>query len=663
MAKKLVIMESPTKTKAVQKYLGNDYNVLSCDGHITNLATKGEFYLGVDLKTFEPSYKIERKKKLVVKKLQDALLKCDEVLLATDPDREGEAIAYHLREVLKINDYSKRVSFNEITEDVVKAAFKNPRELDMNLVRSQETRRILDRFIGFRLSKLLQKKIRSKSAGRVQSVALKLIVIREREHQEFISQEYWSIEAYYKKHILKLTKFEDQAITINNGAEARHIIANLNSEFVVKNVQEKTKMRNSNNPYTTSTMFQDASSRLNFASNKTSLLAQQLYEGIDINGTLTGFITYPRTDSIRLSEKFVENVFQYIKTEFGSQYLGTVKISKKKSNVQDAHEAIRPTNIDITPEKAKQYLNRDQLRLYKLIYSRALASLTAPAKLMQKTIIFNNNGYQFRLNGQTIVFDGFLKFYQDDEDNNESIKLPNFKANQVVKINEIKPLQHFTKPKPRYTEAKLIKTLEELGVGRPSTYAPIMRTLRDRGYVLLENKSLKASDRGILTNDKLQQFFKDIIDEKYTSMIEEHLDYIAHGREDHKELLKSFWEKFEPRVEEAFEKMEVVEVEKTGDECPQCTQDLVYRYGRYGKFIGCSGFPKCRFVRSVVQIDLGICPDCENGQLVIKFNRRSQKFIACTNYPECTYIDSYIELKQEATTEAQSDNIIDDDEK
>lgn len=653
MAKKVVIMESPTKTKAVQKYLGNEYIVVSSEGHITNLANKGEYFLGIDLKTFTPFYRVEIKKKPIVEKLKKVVKDAEQVFLATDPDREGEAISYHLNETLKINNKSVRVSFNEITKDIVLEAFANPRKLDMNLVHSQEARRMIDRMIGFRLSKLLQKKIRSKSAGRVQSVALKLIVLREKEYLNFISKEYWTIEAHWKKHILKLGKYNQQVLEINNKFEADSIIKKLSSKFLIKEVLEKPRIRQSNNPYITSTMLQDGSSRLNFVANKTSLIAQQLYEGIDINGTLTGFITYPRTDSIRLSEKFVFNTFKFITKNLDKKYVGSVKPHKKKNNVQDAHEAIRPTDINMTPEKAKSYLSRDQLKLYKLIYSRAIASLMAPAQILGKTIILDNNGYEFRLTGQIITFDGFLKYYQNHEDDNASIKLPNWKVNDIIVIKKIESLQHWTKPKPRYSEAKLIKTLEELGVGRPSTYAPIMRTLRDRGYVLLENKALKATEKGILTNDKLQEFFQDVINETYTSEVESQLDLISNGSLSYYELVKSFWEKFEPRVEEAFLKMTEVMVEKTGTLCPRCESDLVYRFGKYGKFIGCSNFPKCRYISSLNPVNLGNCSECNVGELVIKINRRNQKFIACSNYPNCKFVDSYNEddKKDENKTE------------
>ncbi|WP_425380266.1 type I DNA topoisomerase [Spiroplasma endosymbiont of Stenodema calcarata] len=649
-------MESPTKTKAVEKYLGDGYLVLSSEGHIRNLSTKGEFGLGVDIETFEPTYKMERGKKKLVKKLKQEAKDADLVILATDPDREGEAIAYHLNEVLKCNEKSRRVRFNEITKDAVLEAFKHQTDLDMNLVRSQETRRILDRFIGFRLSKLLQKKIKSKSAGRVQSVALKLVVEREKEWQDFISEEYWTIEGLYKKAIVKLTKFNDEKIELKLEADVLKVKKALKKDFVVMQIKEIEKNRKSPNPHTTSTMLQEASSKLGFASNKTSLIAQQLYEGIKVKDNITGFITYPRTDSIRLSDKFIQDAFDYITIKFGEKYLGEVKISaKNKKNVQDAHEAIRPTDLIMTPEMAKEYLSRDQLRLYKIIYNRALASLMANAKLLSKTIILNNNNnYEFRMTGSTVQFDGFLKCSALDEDE-EIAKLPVLKPNQIINLNELFGIQHFTKPPSRYSEAKLIKTLEEIGVGRPSTYAPIMRTLKERGYIIVENKAIKATEKGILTSDKLQEYFNDIINETYTSTIEESLDVIAHGETDPKPLLKEFWERFEPRIEAAMELMEEIPVEKAGIDCPECGRDLVYRYGKYGKFIACSGFPKCRYIHQTGP-KFGPCPECGVGEIILKFNKRYQRFKACTNYPNCQYTDSYKEEKSDQTGQNSDNN-------
>ena len=653
MAGTLVILESPTKTKAVAKYLGEGYTVLSSEGHIRNLSTKGEFGLGVDIITFEPTYKIERGKKEKVKELKTAAKSAELVILATDPDREGEAIAYHLNEVLACKDKSRRVRFNEITKDAVLEAFQYQTDIDMNLVKSQEARRILDRFIGFRLSKLLQKKIKSKSAGRVQSVALKLIVEREKEYQNFVPKEYWTVEGLYKKAIVKLAKYQNKKIELNNEAEVLKVKAALQKDYEVVYINENERQRKSPNPHTTSTMLQEASSKLRFPSNKTSMIAQQLYEGIKVKDDLVGFITYPRTDSIRLSEKFVQDAFDYITINYGQEYLGEVKQpSRKKKNVQDAHEAIRPTDLKMTPDLAKEYLSRDQWRLYKIIYQRALASLMASAKLLGTTISLLNNDYEFRITGSVVIFEGFLKVVSLDDDE-DLAKLPKLKIGQFINLNELYGICHFTKPPSRYSEARLIKTLEEIGVGRPSTYAPIMKTLRDRGYIMIENKTIKATERGILTSDKLQEYFNDIINESYTSSIEETLDVISKGESEPKPLLKEFWERFEPRIENAMNLMEEIPVEKAGIICPECGNDLVYRYGKYGKFIACSGFPKCRYIHQTGP-KFGACPKCGIGEIILKFNKRNQRFKACTNYSDCDYTDSY---KEEKSTDNGGDNI------
>lgn len=647
MAEILVIMESPTKTKAVEKYLGEKYKVLSSEGHIRNLSTKGDLGLGVDLISFDPFYKMERGKKDLIKLLKQEAKKVNLVVLATDPDREGEAIAYHLNEVLDVKDKSKRVRFNEITKDAVVEAFKTLDDIDMQLVRSQETRRIIDRFIGFRLSRLLQKKIKSKSAGRVQSVALKLIVEREKEHEQFVPSEYWTIEGKFKKAVVKLAKYNSKKIDLNNEQKVMEVKNNLKKQYLVVDIKETEKSRKSPFPHTTSTMLQESSSALGFASAKTSLLAQQLYEGIKVGNDITGFITYPRTDSTRLSDKFIQDAFDYIEITFGKDYLGEVKKpTGKKKNVQDAHEAIRPTDLLMTPEKAKQYLSRDQQRLYRIIYNRALASLMSNALLITTSIILDNNGYEFRITGSNIKFEGFLKCINLDEEDNDVVRLPKLKVNETIEFSELFGIRHFTKPTARYSESKLIKTLEEIGVGRPSTYAPIMKTIRDRGYITVENKAIKATERGILTSDKLQEYFDDIINESYTSSVEDILDEIAQGEADNKLLLKDFWEKFEPRVLNAMEKMPEIPVEKAGIICPSCGSDLVYRYGKYGKFIACSAFPKCRYIHQT-EPKFGPCPNCETGEIILKINKRSQKFKACTSYPDCDYTDSYKEEKKD----------------
>lgn len=648
MSSKLVIMESPTKSKTVASYLGKDYIVLSSDGHIRDLATKGQFGLGIDFDKYTPIYKTPRSKMPKIKELKAAAKKASHIYLATDHDREGEAIAYHLDSVLETNGKSSRVTFNEITKDAILEAMKNDHNLDMNLVHSQQARQMLDRMIGFRLSNLLQKKIGSRSAGRVQSVALKLIAMREREIANFVPEEFWTITSIYQNFVLTLEKYQETAVKISNEIEAKAIEAALSDNYRVVSITKQNRKRNSLNPLTTSTMLQ-AATKLNFTTLKTTFIAQQLYEGIEINGKLQGFISYPRTDSIRLNNNFVDLAKELIIKTYGEEYLGTIKNQSNKKNVQDAHEAIRPTDLSITPKIASQFLNKDQLKLYQLIYNRTLTSLMAPAKLLTTTMWFDNNNYQFKLSGQEIEFKGFLIIEDNSIEKEEILNLPNLEQDQIINTNQVNLQQNFTKPKPRYTEARLIKTLEDLGIGRPSTYSPILNTIKIRGYVILENKAFKATDKGLLTNDKLQEFFYDIINENYTSQVETELDSIAQGKLIMNQVVADFWLKFEPRVENAFENMQEEKPKpKLLDEiCPKCQQyQLVERVGRYGKFIACSGFPKCNYIKKEVKI-IKPCPNCKTGNLVVKSAKGKRKFLGCTNYPECKYIEKYEEESSE----------------
>lgn len=653
MSTKLVIMESPTKSKTVASYLGKDYLVLSSDGHIRDLASKGEYRLGINFDDYTPIYKTPRKKMPKIKELKNAAKKVDHIYLATDHDREGEAIAYHLDMVLEASNKSSRVTFNEITKDAILTAINNDHQLDMNLVNSQKARQMLDRMIGFRLSNLLQKKIGSRSAGRVQSVALKLISIREREINDFLPEEYWIITADYQKFILTLDKYRNEVIKITNAEQATAIKNALSNKYKVISITKQNRKRNSLNPLTTSTMLQ-AATRLNFSTGKTTFLAQQLYEGIDIKGKLQGFISYPRTDSIRLNPNFIEIAKKLIVDTYGQEYLGQEKSQSNKKNVQDAHEAIRPTDLAMTPKLASQFLSKDQLKLYQLIYNRTLSSLMAPAKLWTTTIWFDNNEYQFRLSGQEIEFKGFLIIDDNSVEKEEVVNLPSLKADQIITTDKLNLQQNFTKPKARYSEARLIKTLEELGIGRPSTYSPILNTIQVRGYVVLENKAFKPTEKGLLTNDKLQEFFYDIINENYTSQVEEELDSIAQGKLVMNEVVKDFWLKFEPRVENAFENMvEAKPVPKFLDEiCPRCQEHLlVERVGRYGKFVACSGFPKCTYIKKEVKV-VKPCPVCQNGNLVVKSAKGKRKFLGCTNYPDCKHIEKYQESEEKKEIEA-----------
>ena len=633
MTKNLVIVESPSKSKTIEKYLGKDYHVVSSKGHIRDLSTKGKYGLGVDVdNNFKPDYTFISGKKKLIKELNNDVKKVDNVYLATDPDREGEAISWHLKECLDLNDKNyKRIVFNEITKNAILNSFDHARDIDMNLVSSQETRRILDRIIGFRLSKLMQAKTSGSSAGRVQSVALKLIVDKEREIEKFTPEEYWTIKALFND-------FEaDYDGDIHTEEEANNILKKLKKDFVLESVTEKKKTRNSKVPFITSTLQQDASNKLGMTAKKTMSIAQKLYEGIELPGETVGLITYMRTDSIRLSNDFINDTYQFIKNKFGSNYVGSVKVSKKTENVQDAHEAIRPTSINRIPEEIKPYLTPDEYKLYRMIYYRALASLMKNAKYMQTSINLSNNGYNFKATGSVITFDGYLKVYKEYEDVNDVV-LPDFKdyKSKVIVSSDITKEQHFTKPPSRYTEAKLIKEMEELGIGRPSTYAKIIDTIKERGYVNVQDKKFVPTEIGFEITDKLQEFFSHLINVKYTASMETNLDEIAEGKKNWVNVLKEFYDDFEPYVENAFKEMPKKEAEETGENCPECGSPLVYRKGKYGKFIACSNFPKCKYIKQEesAQEEVCDCPNC-SGKIVKKRSKRGKIFYGCSNYPKC----------------------------
>lgn len=644
MSKKIVIVESPSKSKTIEKYLGSDYIVTSSKGHVRDLATSGKEGLGVDVENqFTPKYVINKDKRDVVKELKELVKESDEVYLATDPDREGEAISWHLAQVLNVDmDKENRVVFNEVTKDAVVNALNHPRKIDQNLVKSQETRRVLDRIIGFKLSKLLQKKIKSKSAGRVQSVALRLIVEREREIEAFIPQEYWKIKAEFEKDEIEFTgelaKYNNKKIEIKNGEEANKIYESLNKEFEVGTVKKTTKKRESKLPFITSTLQQEASSKLGYKAKKTMSIAQKLYEGIALEDETVGLITYMRTDSTRLSDVFVNSAQEYIEKKYGKDYVGKVKVSKKTENVQDAHEGIRPTSALRTPESVKKFLKTDEYKLYSLIYARAMASLMAPAKFDATSVILLNNGYEFKVTGSVIKFDGYLRVYGEYEKQNNEL-LPELKEQEVLASKKVEKSQHFTKPPARYSEAKLIKEMEELGIGRPSTYAMIIDTIQTRGYVELIDKAFKPTETGILTSDRLTQYFNDIINVEYTAKMEHELDEIAEGEDDYVSALQSFMDIFQPLLDDAYEKMEVIAPKKTGEKCPECGHDLVERRGRYGVFVACENYPECKYIKKdPVELEYTgeECPKC-GGKMVFK-NGRFGRFEACSNYPECKYI-------------------------
>lgn len=639
MAKNLVIVESPSKSKTIEKYLGEDYKVVSSKGHIRDLATTGQYGLGVDIENgFKPNYVPIKGKSSVIKDLKKAVKESDTVYLASDPDREGEAIAWHLKDALGIKDNNyKRVLFNEITHDKVIEAIGNPTVIDDNLVKSQETRRILDRIIGFRLSKLLQSKIGAKSAGRVQSVALKLIVDREREIEAFQPEEYWTITAIFPDYEAELFKYKSEDIELHNEEEANKVLDELGEDYTVEAIEKKEKAKKSKFPFITSTLQQEASTKLGFPARKTMSIAQKLYEGIDLGSETVGLITYMRTDSIRLSDDFVKPAMKYIEKEYGKKYVGNVKKSKKKENVQDAHEAIRPTSVLRSPLKVKEYLSTDEFKLYSLIYKRTLASLMSDASVNQTTIVFDNNDYKFKTTGSILIFDGYLKVYKDYESTEDKI-LPEIGESEVASTTNVDCSQHFTKPPARYTEAKLIKEMEELGIGRPSTYATIIDTIKSRDYVTLEEKKFKPTEMGIETTDKLQEFFSDLINTEYTRDMEDDLDSIAEGGLIWNEVLKKFYELFEPRVKNAFSDMEKKAPEETGEACPECGNPLVIRKGKYGAFTACSNYPECKYIKKEEKevVEIMDCPLCD-GKIVEKPTRRGKVFYGCNHYPKCKF--------------------------
>ena len=643
MSKKLVIVESPHKSKTIEKYLGKDFKVVSSVGHIRDLSTSGKYGFGVDIdNNFKPDYKIIKGKAKLVKELKKDIKDADFVYLATDPDREGEAISWHLYDTLGLKEENyDRIVFNEITKKAVLDSFNKARKIDDNLVKSQETRRILDRIIGFRLSKLMQSKTGGKSAGRVQSVALKLIVDREREIEAFIPEEYFEIEAKFNDFDAKLDTYNHKKIEIKKESEAKEILSKLSNAFKIESIDKKEKAKKSKFPFTTSTLEQEASTKLGFTSKKTMMIAQKLYEGINLKDGAEGLISYMRTDSVRLSDEFIKDTYGYIKDNYGSEYVGYVKKSNKTENVQDAHEAIRPTNINNNPEKIKEYLTNDEYKLYSLIYYRALASLMKDAKVEATTVILDNNNYQFKINGQILIFDGYLKVYSKYEDSEDKV-LPdfsNYKSNVLV-ANTIEYTSHTTKPPARYTESKLIKEMEELGIGRPSTYAKTIDTIEERGYVKVIDKKFIPTEVGIETTDKLQEFFKDIINVEYTKNMEDDLDKIAEGNMEWNKLLSIFYQEFEPKVEVAFKNMEKKAPEETGELCPNCGSPLVIKQSKYGKFTACSNYPTCKYIKSNKEEkevkEIISCPKCD-GKILEKKTKRGKIFYGCSNYPKCDF--------------------------
>lgn len=648
MADNLVIVESPAKAKTIEKYLGKRYKVIASMGHVRDLPRS---QMGVDTEdNYEPKYITIRGKGPVVKDLKKHAKKAKKIFLASDPDREGEAIAWHLSKILELEDSKEnRVVFNEITKDAVKDSFKHPRGIEMDLVDAQQARRILDRLVGYNISPVLWKKVKKGlSAGRVQSVALRLVIDRENEIRNFKPEEYWSIEGEFRykksKFTAKFLHYKNKPYKLNNKDDVQRITEALNGDqFEITNVNRKEKTRYPAHPFTTSTLQQEAARKLNFKARKTMMLAQQLYEGIDLKrqGTV-GLITYMRTDSTRISTSAKSEAQQYINDKYGEQYVSQRNSSGKQGD-QDAHEAIRPTSTMRTPDDMKAFLTRDQHRLYKLIWERFVASQMAPAILDTVALDVTQNDIKFRANGQTIKFKGFMTLYveaKDDKENDKENKLPQLDKGDKVTATKIEPAQHFTQPPPRYTEARLVKTLEELKIGRPSTYAPTIDTIQKRNYVKLESKRFIPTELGEIVYEQVKEYFPEIIDVEFTVNMETLLDKIAEGDMNWRKVIGDFYNSFKQDVERAESEMEKIEIkdEPAGEDCEVCGSPMVIKMGRYGKFMACSNFPDCRNTKAIVKTIGVTCPKCNEGDVVERKSKKNRIFYGCSRYPECDFI-------------------------
>lgn len=593
MSDKVIIVESPAKSKTIASYFNNKVTVLSSVGHIRDLATSGKGGLGVDVdNNFEPTYKIIKGKSKLVAELKKKT-KGKEVLIATDPDREGEAIAWHIADELGLDlNENNRIVFKEITKPAVMAAIDQKRKIDLGLVNSQESRRILDRIIGFKLSSLLRKKIKSRSAGRVQSVALKLIVDLEREIEKFVPETYYTIHAHFGEHVADYVIPKDTRIDLET---ANQIVETSKNPFIVEDIQEREVKRQAKPPYMTSTLLQDGVNSLYMSSSRVMAVASELYQGIEIAGQIIGLITYMRTDSNRLSKEFVDPAKRFIEENYGKNYLGFYRTSKKDSS-QDAHEAIRPTDVRNTPEKMERFLTKDQYKVYKRIYERAVGSLMAPAVFKSTKVTLNSNENIYTMDGSILVFDGHIKVTGEQ---NKDKTIPVYQVGQELVSDQVEKIEKQTQPPARFNEASLIKTLESNGIGRPSTYSTIIKTIRSRDYVTVENRRFKPTEQGKLTVDTLNQYFTKIMDTNYTSNMEKELDQIADGKVDHIALLRDFYDRFIPLLEEADEKMEKIKPVVTDKICPNCGGNLVIRKSKYGEFYGCSNFPKCKHIEEI----------------------------------------------------------------
>ncbi|MFC3746282.1 type I DNA topoisomerase [Paenibacillus sp. GCM10012306] len=651
MADTLVIVESPAKAKTIGKYLGSKYIVKASMGHVRDLPKS---QIGVEVENdFNPKYITIRGKGSVLKELKDARKKVKKVYLAADPDREGEAIAWHLAHALDLDNTEEcRVVFNEITKQAVKDAFKTPRKINMDLVNAQQARRILDRLVGYKISPLLWKKVKKGlSAGRVQSVAVKIIMDRENEIAEFVPTEYWSITARLgirdTNFEAKFYKLNGEKKELNQESDVQEVLQAIEgADFTVSQVKEKERQRHPSAPFTTSSLQQEAARKLGFRAAKTMSVAQQLYEGVELGkeGTV-GLITYMRTDSTRISATAQEEAKELILSKYGEKFVpeSPRQYSKKAAGAQDAHEAIRPTSALREPETVKEFMSRDQFRLYKLVWERFVSSQMSSALLDTLSVDIGAGPAIFRAVGSKVSFPGFMKVYvegNDDGTTDEEKFLPPLQSGDHLNTQEVDPKQHFTQPPPRYTEARLVKTLEELGIGRPSTYAPTLETIQKRGYVAIEEKKFMPTELGELVIEQMEEFFPEILNVEFTANMEGDLDHVEEGSEDWVKVLAEFYESFEKRLEFAEEEMKEIEIEdEVSDElCEKCGKPMVYKLGRFGKFLACSGFPDCRNTKPIVK-DIGVtCPKCHEGKVVERRSKKGRVFYGCDQYPGCDFV-------------------------
>ena len=644
----LVIVESPTKAKTIERYLGKNFKVVASKGHLRDLPKSK---MGVDIEhNYEPHYISIRGKGDLIKSLKKEAAKADAVYLASDPDREGEAISWHLAHLLGLDlNAPIRVEFNEITKDAIKEAFKNPRKIDMDLVDAQQARRILDRLVGYTLSPILWKKVKKGlSAGRVQSIAVKLIIDRENEIKAFVPEEYWTLEGQFKKEKKAFTAnyygTTAKKAALEKEATVKSVMAELSEKkpFKVTKVTKKERRRNPAAPFTTSSLQQDASNRLNFRTRKTMMVAQQLYEGVSLGRSgSVGLITYMRTDSTRISASAQNEASEFIEKAFGKEYcLASKRAVKNAGGAQDAHEAIRPSSVLRTPDSIASYLTKDQLKLYTLIWSRFVASQMTAAVYDTVQVDLEQNNHVFKANGSTIKFAGYQKVYQDNAEAKKGNVLPEMQVGNEVQLTKLNPEQHFTQPPARYSEATLIKTLEEIGVGRPSTYAPTIETIQKRYYVKLVSKRFEPTELGYVVHQIIEQYFPNIVDTHFTASMEDNLDLVEEGKEEWVQVIDKFYQPFKVEVDKAEVEIEKVQIkdEPAGFNCEKCGHPMVIKLGRFGKFYACSNFPECHHTQAIVK-DIGItCPTCGKGKVIERKSKKNRIFYGCDRYPECEFV-------------------------